>query len=181
MASARERARKAKLDKSRSLARATPHLEAAPAEPKRVIGGPATNGVIDRDGWEWLKARSTLSLRQLNAGDDYRFAYRAQGGVPLKSCINPDMTGGGGSGARAFQPPIMETPYEAKRWLFRVHFEILAGQPDMMAALDAVCARGLMIRDFTTNSYEAKAIENLLKVALDLVGRHLDPKVRRVA
>src|SRR4051812_34566898 len=115
MASARERRRKEVLDKARRLAVSQPKPdEAAPPKP-RVITHGLDAGVVDRDGWEWFKARHTLDQRQKNAGDDYRFCFRAQDGVPVKSCLDPDSVGGG-SGPRSFQPPAVETPLDAKRW-----------------------------------------------------------------
>lgn len=131
----------------------------------------------DRDGFLWLLERGKFTQRRATAAFDYQFAYRIEGGVPLRSCLDPDTTGGGS--ARAFQPPIITTPIEAKRWLFEMRFVVLRGQEDMICVLDAVLGRGMMLRDMAGgDGHRANTLEALLMAALDMVAEHLDPRIR---
>lgn len=174
----RERRRKAANEEQRRRAKAAPPLVKAKAAPARKVKGEVWR-LGDRDGLVWLVERGRLTVRRATAALDWRFAYRAAEGVPLKSCLDPQLARG--SGQRAFQPPAMETPAEAKRWLFEMRWLVLKGQADIVGVLDQVVGQGLILRDLAGgDGHKAATLEALLKAGLDMVAEHADPTVRRL-
>ena len=60
--------------------------------------------------------------------------------------------------------------------LFVIRHQILAGQYDMLTALDGVCGVGHTLRELGKTQARAIALEQALMCALDLIARWLDTR-----
>jgi hypothetical protein len=136
---------------------------------------------LDRDGMLWLINRNRLNPGQVKQARAYRADFRdaEASGPNLRSCLNITE---GGVGSRASDGPGTQVirNLDAQRRLFVSRFVILRGQADLLEVLDAVCGRGLTLRDLAGGrTPQAMVLEKLLKVALDqLVQGALDEKYR---
>lgn len=135
----------------------------------------------DRDGIEWLARKGRLTPRQRAAAEYARRVIRAAetaDGASLKSCL--DVSVGGGASGLTLRPA--EASASAKRELFTMRWLWLGGQSDLLTVVDGVCGKGQTLRqlageegaDSSKIMRRATVLEAVLKVALDLIARHLD-------
>lgn len=158
----------------------------APKPSKAQPAGPVATAEIveiphDRDGMLWLINRNRLNPSQVRQARDYRQDFRdaERSGVNLKSCL---AMAEGGRGVRSGDGPTGQVLHNlaAQRALFVRRFVILRGQADLLEVLDAVCGRGLTLRELAAGrTPQAMVLEKLLKVALDQLAQGaLDERYR---
>lgn len=158
----------------------------APKPSKAQPAGPVVTAEIveiphDRDGMLWLINRNRLNPSQVRQAREYRQDFRdaEASGPNIRSGLNITE---GGVGSRASDGPATQVirNLDAQRRLFVRRFVILRGQGDLLEVLDAVCGRGLTLRDLAGGrTPQAMVLEKLLKVALDqLVQGAVDEKYR---
>lgn len=132
-------------------------------------------GPLKREGLEWLFKKGRLTPPRLRAALFYQRRFADNDGVSLKSCIDPTSTGGAPGPGMYFDIGVV-TVTQAKRELFVIRHQILAGQYDMLTALDGVCGVGHTLRELGKTQARAIALEQALMCALDLIARWLDTR-----
>lgn len=170
--------------KARTASLAAHRLTAAPAAAPvvQLARAKADRAAVSgaEDGLEWLIRKGRLSSDRIAAAKRYRAAYRDAGGVPVPSnlALLTRVQGGAGGGVA---PLILEICADARAWLQVIRLRVLANQPDMLEVMDGVVGGGLTLRALAGgNGHEAKALERVLKVALDLVAAHRETGIANV-
>jgi hypothetical protein len=128
-------------------------------------------GRDDRDGLLWLERHRRLTSRQLTEGTFYRLDFKAAeaAGATLRSGLDFGVRVKRSSAPTGHATHVVSA-VDAQRRLYFKRFVVLRGQADMLDVLDGVCGRGRTLRDLAGgNGHEAKALEKLLRAALDLL------------
>lgn len=129
--------------------------------------------VLVRDGLAWLVRKKRLSVEQRVAAYKYQAAFRDAGEeAAIKSSLGDGLqevhTAPGSRDGHA--TTLVLGAVQAKRELFRMRFEILRGQTDMLTVMDGVCGVGWSPRELANgNGHKANELETVLRVALDLI------------
>lgn len=153
---------------ARVLAPATPR-----AKPSLVVDN-APKQIVRESGLDWLLARKRITRSHHAAGKLWGAHYRlclVDGMSPLRSCLNDSPHGGSSDGGVAFA--VVET--EAKDARAKA-MAALSHQPDMIAALDAVCGRQQTpwerIKEQGGKQRDVEELQTTLRLALDMLSKH---------
>lgn len=145
-----------------------------PAAPRRPPGEaivriakdlPKAKDEEPRDGLAWLLKKRRLTPEQAREGMLYRAGFKDAGEVELRSSLNMAIGGGGD-----MLLPAACAMTDAKRQMLIIRYQVLRGQPDMIAAMDGVCGLGRTVRWLAGHDrHRADEMEIALRLALDLI------------
>lgn len=148
-----------------------------PVAPRSAPSLVVDNGpkpIVRESGLDWLLARKRITRSHHAAGERWGAHFRlclVDGLSPLRSCLN-DSPRGGATGA-GFAPAAAEAEARDAR---SKAMAALAHQPDMIAALDAVCGRQQTpwerIKETGGKQRDVEELQTTLRIALDLLRAH---------
>jgi hypothetical protein len=143
---------------------------AALALARGVETAPADRAATTRDGLRWMLKK--LSASQAQAGERYQALYGRARADGVKSCLNDDYGGDGGSG------PAMAHIRAREQMQGVVRHVLSATGPEkggyLVSLLDSVCGEGVTVREIGNNDdRRVLVLEADLKTALDMVAVHL--------
>ncbi len=121
-------------------------------------------------GLDWLSKKGRLNLAQRMAGERYGACWRRAVAEARIASTLAEPNGGYGSGTPLnviIAQAEGRAQAEARLAFYR---RKLGGQPDLVAACDAICGRELTPREVAGSEREVVKIEAVLGVALDLLG-----------
>jgi hypothetical protein len=135
----------------------------------------------ERKGLEWLLHKKRITPKQFWAGTEYGNLYRAvaaNGLEPLRSCINDERGGGGGTSGKIPGMSFADTNLDNAERLAELHTVALRSETNMIATLAAICGKQFTPREITTDHAETVEIETCLRLALNLLAAHLESERR---
>lgn len=150
-----------------------------PVPPKRskpsltVVEGKPRE-IVRQAGLDWLLAKKRITRAQHAAGQRWGLDYRlcmVDGLEPLRSCLNDQPRGGQGRLHTSFAAREAEARDRRAKAV-----EAIAGQAEMVEALDLVCGRQLTpwehIRALGGKQREVEEMQTTIRLALDILSKH---------
>lgn len=156
-----------------SVARCKTRFAKLNAGVARVATNAAPKTEVREDGLVWVIQKKKIKPHHIVQARLYRSLHRMadlSGGV-LKSCLDVGV-GGGSNGAMMITEAFLQQAEitAATRRLFVIRMIVLAGQPELLTAMDGICGVGHTPMALAGgNGHRAKELETLLRVGLDLM------------